>query len=193
VNAATLRSPAALSAAGLVGLGLALVLRVRIAGVEGVHSVPAGAVFAVALLTIAAACGFDRPALQWRQLGWGIGGAIVLCLPPMIHHVAHPGVPGPADLLPAWASVVTLVAVAEELLLRGALYEALLRWRGQHTAIAVTAVAFAALHIPLYGWAVVPLDLAVGVFLGALRAMAGSVSAPALTHTLADLAGWWLR
>jgi membrane protease YdiL (CAAX protease family) len=92
-----------------------------------------------------------------------------------------------------WAAVVTLVAVAEELLLRGALYEALLRWRGQYTAIAVTAIAFAALHIPLYGWAVVPLDLAVGLFLGVLRTVAGSVTAPAVTHTLADLAGWWLR
>jgi membrane protease YdiL (CAAX protease family) len=193
VNAATLRSPPAIAVVGLAGLGLALVLRVRVAGVEGAHSVPAGVVFGVALLALTATCGSGRPVVGWRQLGWGVGGAIVLCLPPLIHHVAHPGVPAPAGLLPVWAAVVTLVALAEELLLRGTLYEALLRWRGEHTAVAVTAIAFAGLHIPLYGWAMVPLDLAVGVFLGVLRAVAGSVSAPALTHTLADLAGWWLR
>jgi membrane protease YdiL (CAAX protease family) len=85
------------------------------------------------------------------------------------------------------------VAVAEELLLRGALFDALRRWRNPTTAIAVTAVAFAALHIPLYGWSVAPLDLAVGVFLGVLRERTGSVVAPALTHTVADLLGWWLR
>jgi membrane protease YdiL (CAAX protease family) len=193
VTAAALRSPPALSVAGSLGLGLAVVLRVRVAGTERAHSVAAGVVFGLALLAIAAACGFHRPALGWRQLGWGVGGAMVLCLPPLAHHLAHPGASAPARLLPVWAAVVTLVAIGEELLLRGALYEALLRWRGQHTAIAVTAIAFAALHIPPYGWAVVPLDLAVGVSLGVLRAVAGSVTAPALTHTLADLAGWWLR
>jgi membrane protease YdiL (CAAX protease family) len=198
VSAATLRSPPALAAAGLLGLGLALVLRVRVAGVDGAHSAAAGVVFGVALLALAAACGFPRPRLGWRQLGWGVGGAAVLCLAPLGHHIAHPGAAAPAGLLPGWAAVVTLVAVAEEVLLRGALWEALVRWRGPYTAIVVTAIvvtafAFAALHVPVYGWAVVPLDLAVGVFLGVLRVMAGSVTAPTLTHALADLAGWWLR
>ena len=89
--------------------------------------------------------------------------------------------------------MVTLVAVAEELLLRGALFEALTRWRNENTAIAVSAVAFALLHVPVYGWHVLVLDLAVGVALGVLRAVSGSVTAPAITHVVADLAGWWLR
>jgi membrane protease YdiL (CAAX protease family) len=193
VNAVALRSPPGITVAGLAGLGLALLLRVRVAGVEGAHCVPAGVVFGVAVLALAVACRLRRPALGWRQLAWGLGGAVVLCLPPLAHHLVHPGVTAPAGLLPRWAAVVTLVAVAEEALLRGALWEALARWCGPYTAVAVTAVAFAALHVPLYGWAVIPLDLAVGVFLGALRVVAGSVTAPALTHTLADLAGWWLR
>jgi membrane protease YdiL (CAAX protease family) len=178
---------------GLTGLGLALWLRVRVAGADGAHSVVAGAVFGVALFTVAAACGFERPKRSWRQLRWGVGGAAVLCLPPLLHHIADPGVAAPVGLLPLWATVVTVVAVAEEALLRGAVYEALARWRGQHTAIAVTAVAFALLHVPVYGWTAAPLDLAVGVFLGVLRAVAGSVTAPALAHALADLASWWLR
>ncbi|MQA64109.1 MAG: CPBP family intramembrane metalloprotease, partial [Actinophytocola sp.] len=60
-------------------------------------------------------------------------------------------------------------------------------------AIGVCAVVFALLHVPLYGWWIVPLDLAVGVFLGALRWVSGSVVAPATAHVLANLAGWWLR
>jgi membrane protease YdiL (CAAX protease family) len=193
VSVAALRSPPAVAAAGLVGLGLALVLRVRVAGAAGAHSVSAGVVFGVALLGLAVALGFARPVLGWRQLCRGVGGAVVLCLPPLAHHLTHPGVIAPAGVLPVWAAVVTLVAVAEELLLRAALYEALMSWRGPYLAIVVTALVFAALHVPMYGWSVVPLDLAVGVFLGVIRLLAGSVTAPALTHALADLAGWWLR
>lgn len=193
MNAAMLRSAPAVTVMGLAGLGLAVDLRIRVAGAQAAHSVPAGVVFGLALLALVAVCGLQRPALGRRQLAWGAAGAAILCLPPLLRHLAQPAAPAPAHLLPVWAAVVTLVAVAEELLLRGVLYESLECWRGRYAAIAVTAVAFAALHIPLYGWAVVPLDLAVGVFLGVLRAVAGSATAPALTHTLADLAGWWLR
>ena len=178
---------------GLFGLGLALALRLAVAGPAGAHSVVAGAVFGAVLLAVAAACGFSRPTLNWRQLRWGIGGAAVLILPPLLHHLAEPGAVAPAGLLPVWATVVSLVAVAEEIVLRGTVYESLTHYCGPGPAILVSAVAFAVLHIPLYGWAVAPLDLAVGVFLGVLRTAAGSVTAPALTHALADLAGWWLR
>jgi membrane protease YdiL (CAAX protease family) len=41
--------------------------------------------------------------------------------------------------------------------------------RGPVTAIAVTSICFAALHVPLYGWHVVPLDTAVGLWLGVLQ------------------------
>ena len=193
MKTATVSSARPLVVAGLGGLALALFLRLRVAGAEGAHSVVAGAVFGVTLLAVAAACGFERTSLSWRQVRWGVGGAAVLCLPALLHHIATPGQAAPISLLPAWAAVVTLVAVAEELLLRGAVYEAICRWRGQDTAIAVTAIAFALLHVPLYGWQVAPLDLAVGVFLGVLRRVAASVTAPALAHALADLAGWWLR
>jgi membrane protease YdiL (CAAX protease family) len=59
-------------------------------------------------------------------------------------------------------------------------------------AVVVAAIAFALLHAPLYGWHAVPLDLAVGVVLGATRALAGTWTAPAIAHVGADLAGWWL-
>jgi len=57
----------------------------------------------------------------------------------------------------------------------------------------VTTLAFALLHVPLYGWSVFLLDVAVGFALGTLRAITGTVLAPSVAHTVADLAGWWLR
>ena len=53
-------------------------------------------------------------------------------------------------------------------------------------------VAFALLHVPLYGWHVVPLDLAVGLVFAGLRLATGSAAAPAVAHSVADLATWWL-
>ena len=63
---------------------------------------------------------------------------------------------------------------------------------GPAGAIAFTAAVFALLHVPLYGWAVVPLDLGVGVLLGGLRVLTGGVLAPVVAHVVADLAAWWL-
>lgn len=194
------RSLAGLSAAalGLGAVALAVGIRVRLAGVDGARSVPAGIAVGVALILVAGALGLDRPTMGRRQWRWGVGGAVALCVVPVgrawLGHRLGAAATGaaPADLT-RWAVVVTLVAVAEEAVLRGAVFEALTRFRDENTAIAVTAVAFALMHVPVYGWSVLPLDLAVGVALGVLRVLAGSVSAPAIAHVLADLAGWWLR
>jgi membrane protease YdiL (CAAX protease family) len=94
--------------------------------------------------------------------------------------------------LAEWSLVVVLVAVAEEALLRGALFTVLSEWRGAWTALIVTSIAFALMHVPMYGWQAVPIDLAVGVFLGGLRVLSGTVTAPAIAHALADLAGGWM-
>jgi hypothetical protein len=48
------------------------------------------------------------------------------------------------------------------------------------------------MHVPLYGWHVVPLDLGVGLWLAGLRLATGGIAAPAIAHTIADLATWWL-
>ena len=85
-----------------------------------------------------------------------------------------------------------VVASAEEALLRGRLFDGVERSGGMAAAIVVTSAAFALMHVPLYGWQVVPLDLAVGVVLGGLRLSTRGVIAPAAAHTVADLATWWL-
>jgi membrane protease YdiL (CAAX protease family) len=176
----------------LAGFGVALLLRVVIGGLGVAQSVLAGLAFAASLAAMAAAAG-TRLSFSWRVLGLGVLGGLALCVPAVIR-VAVQGSSGPtAHGYFAWGLVVSLVAVAEEYFFRGALYDAAHRWLGAWPAVLVAAIAFAALHVPLYGWHVLPLDLAVGVWLGALRVTTNSPTAPAAAHTVADLAAWWLR
>ena len=98
----------------------------------------------------------------------------------------------PAGSFAPWAAVTVLVAVGEEAILRGALFAAVEDCGGVVLALLVTSAAFALLHVPLYGWHVVPLDLGVGLFLGGLRILTGGVAAPATAHAVADLATWWM-
>lgn len=178
----------------LVGLGVALVLRLVVAGEAGARSVSAGVVFAAALLLLAAAAGWRPGRIQPGPIALGLlGAAGLIAIPAWLRLSAMLPLTGlPFTWFPLWAAVVSAVAVAEELLLRGALFTAINSSAGAAAALIITTVAFALLHVPLYGWTALPLDLAVGFWLGALRLISGSVTAPAIAHTLADLAVWWL-
>jgi membrane protease YdiL (CAAX protease family) len=99
---------------------------------------------------------------------------------------------GPASEFAPWLVATTVVALAEELILRGVLFTALDRLGGAALAVVVTSAAFALMHVPVYGWHVVPLDLGVGIFLGGLRLATGRWIAPGIAHVVADLATWWL-
>lgn len=176
----------------LAGLAGAVLARRSFAGPAGAASVRAGLLFALLLAALSVASGV-RVVADRRSLALGVLGAGVLVAPVLVSHavtgrpLVHPGA-GYAG----WALATAVVATAEEAFLRGALFSALLRLRGDALAVVGAAVAFAALHVPLYGWRVLPLDLAVGLGLGALRLVSGGWAAPALAHTGADLAGWWL-
>lgn len=179
----------------LVGLAAAVALRVELAGPAGARSELAAIWFAVVLGVVALLT--QQPTVSARRVAGGVAaglaGAAVLCIPAAIRHVALGGIVAPSDGYLRWATFVVVVAVAEEALLRGSLFRAVEQRAGGPAAIAVTSVAFGLLHAPIYGWGVVPLDIAVGVWLGTLRAVSGTVTAPALAHAAADLAGWWLR
>jgi len=88
--------------------------------------------------------------------------------------------------------VTITVAVAEEAILRGLLFDRFHRAGGMPLALVATTALFALAHVPLYGWHVVPLDLAVGVALGGLRIVTRGIAASAVAHAVADLATWWL-
>lgn len=136
----------------------------------------------VSLLWPAAIAGADttasfRAALPVLAIGIGafaIGRALVAGSPP------------PA---PATAFVValnTLAAVAEEAFFRRLVYGALLA-AGPVAAVAGSAVLFAAVHVTVYGFWVLPLDLAAGLLFGWQRHATGSWVVPAVTHAAANV------
>ena len=176
-------------AALLVGFWVAVGLRVAAGGSDVARSVPAGLLFAGCLLVLALAARTRVP-LNRRAIALGLLGVAVVCLPVGLGQlVAVRPLHGTTGFVP-WALAVTVVATAEEVFLRGTIFDAI---KAPWVAVAVAAVCFALLHVPLYGWHVLPLDLAVGLVLGGLRLEAGTAAAPAITHVGADLVGWFLR
>jgi len=173
----------------LVAFAGAVVVRTAIAGPAGARSVAGSLTFATVLALVAVGCR-ARPEVSVRILATGVGVAALLALPALLHLGIRASLP--VGDFPAWAVLTTFVAGAEEAFLRGALFDAVHRRSGADAAVVVAAVAFAALHVPLYGWHAVPLDLAVGLVLGATRLVAGTWTAPAIAHIGADLAGWWV-
>jgi membrane protease YdiL (CAAX protease family) len=187
------RSVTARSLLLTAGIGAAVALRVELGGSEGPGSMPAGIVFALALLALAVGAGWRpvRPSIRAAALGAGGGGVLVAAWVS-----AHPGTA--LDLAPLnaaialWTPIVAIVAVAEEVVLRGVLFDAVRGWGGDGWALVVTTALFALMHLPLYGIGALPVDLAVGLLLGGLRIVSGGVLAPAVAHVIADLAGGWL-
>jgi membrane protease YdiL (CAAX protease family) len=177
----------------LVVFVAAIGLRVVVAGAAGRDSATAGLVFGGVLFAAATAAGI-RTRLGVRTMVIGVAGAVVLCAPVVVVRVVADVAPHrPAGNYAAWAVVVCAVALAEEAFLRGALYTRLEAIGGPWLAVIGSAVCFAALHVPLYGWRAAAFDLAVGCWLGALRQLSGSWLAPGIAHAGADLAAWWLR
>ena len=192
--AASPSTRAALRVAGLL-VALGVIVGARWAAtVDGIGDALAiGLVFGLALTALAVLAGQSVAMPRSAPLVIGTAGGAALV---GLAVLAHVGAPGPS-LAPAaaflpWASITIIVATAEELVLRGVLFAAIRRRAGVATAIAVTSVAFAMMHVPLYGWHVVPLDLGVGIWLGGLRLLGRGVAAPAVAHVLADLVTWWL-
>ncbi|MGH2406534.1 MAG: CPBP family intramembrane glutamic endopeptidase [Candidatus Limnocylindrales bacterium] len=177
----------------LLGLALAVGLRVAVNGPGVPAAFIAGALFGVLLLGVSLTAGWrpGRPRAASMALGLA-GGVVLVVVPWLVHPLPAPGLglhPQPFGL---WVAITVLVAVGEEVLLRGVLFNAINLALGLPAAVAVSSLAFALLHVPLYGWQVVPLDLGVGVLFAGLRILGRGAGAPALAHLIADLATWWL-
>ena len=178
----------------LAALGVASALRALLGGAEPAASAGAAAAFAAMLMTTALAAGWRPGATAARPSLLGAGAGITLAA---VWVAARPPALGVAHLhvtsaLVWWTPLVVAVAIAEEALIRGALFDAAQHWLGGALALTLTSVAFALLHVPLYGAAALPIDLAIGAVLGGLRLLTGGVAAPAVAHALADLADGWL-
>ena len=87
---------------------------------------------------------------------------------------------------PSYLAGIVLAAVAEELFFRRFVY-AVLASGGAALAIGGSSALFAIAHVTVYGWWVLPLDLAAGLVLGWQRWASGTWTVPALTHVAANL------
>jgi membrane protease YdiL (CAAX protease family) len=90
-----------------------------------------------------------------------------------------------------WAALAALIATLEEIAIRGALFKRWSEEAGPVAAIVIGAVVFALIHLPRYGLGAMPLDSAVGLALGGLRALTGRVLPCAVAHTVADWGAWF--
>ena len=179
---------------GLVTV-LAVVVGLRWAATRaGLDALAVGGLFGLALVGVA----WRRPNRPLaRNVAIGVvAGLALVGLTSLGAALAGNNLPSglgrPAAPLLPWAAVTIVVATGEEALIRGRLYDATRRAGGTVTAIVLTTIAFGLLHVPLYGWHVVPLDLAVGLGFGGLRLLTRGVATPAAAHAVADLSTWWL-
>ncbi|HWF58542.1 MAG TPA: CPBP family intramembrane glutamic endopeptidase [Candidatus Dormibacteraeota bacterium] len=186
--AAVRRAPALVAA-----VSAAAAFRAVAGGPSPAASAPAAVLFTV-LLTAAAVWGGTRLGVpSWRGVALGAAGGAALVAVSWLGAPALVAGPRAAtSTLLWWAPLVTMVAAAEELVLRGVLFEALGTRFGDVVAVVATALLFGVIHLPLYGAAALPLDLCAGVLLGCLRVASGGVTAPLLAHVLADLSTGWL-
>ena len=205
------RSRATVIMVGIVGVAGATalrwtLLRLRVApGVDGV-------LFAMALVGVAVTVRFlddrsargpsaitsspkPRPSLV-RSVAVGVLGGAVLIAVPLLARAPGAGALAPAQradvALPVWISVTLLVVASEELLFRGVLLDVLVAGRSVVGAVALTSLLFGLVHVPFYGWAALPVDVAAAVWLCGLRFASGRLIAPGIAHALADLVTWWL-
>lgn len=192
--------------AGLASVVAARLLATR-AGLDGIG---VGAAFGFALAGMAVWPGQNQLARRVRSIGRArpsrdlavaaaagvvLGLALVglAILGPILAGTSTiPGLGRPAAPFVPWAAVTILVATAEEGLLRGVVLQRIERAGGLVPAVILTSAAFALMHVPLYGWHVVPLDFAAGLGLAGLRLTTRGLIAPVVAHSVADLATWWL-
>jgi membrane protease YdiL (CAAX protease family) len=188
---ATLKSHYLIAAYLVIGFFSALALRITIGRPDISHSAVAGLAFAACLALLAVSSGV-KTFVNKRVIITGIFGGIFLCIPAAYFHSSSIGSHTPGGNYIVWSIIVATVAFAEEAFLRGALYDRVTAISNQKIAILIAALVFAIFHVPLYGWHAIPLDFAVGLWLGALRYSSGSFVAPGIAHIFADLAAWWI-
>lgn len=136
---------------------------------------------ALGAMALAAPVQAPAPRLLHPLAGIAVGFAAVAIAPLVVG-------PAPAVRAAGAASIALYTggAVAEEALFRRVMYARFERW-GPLVAVGVPALAFAALHIPLYSASAFPVDLGAALLLGWQRWATGSWLVPAATHAFANL------
>lgn len=170
----------------LAGMGM-LLLRLRILQTPGATRVALlVAVFAAILVTsllvpVTRDVGRLHPAIVAVVGLAGVGSAALAA-----------GRPVSAPIGASALAVAVFAAVAEEALFRRATY-GWLAPSGAAVAVIGSAVLFAAIHLPLYGVAALPVDLGAGLLLSWQRWASGTWTVPATTHAAANVLAVVLR
>ena len=136
-----------------------------------------------------AAIRWNWPAGIWR---WLALGAVMLLTLSMLENILPMPKEVPFDKLferPRDAYLLAIIAITlgplvEELFFRGFLYPVIARRWGAAWGIFLTALPFAVMHMPQYGyaWGVLVVIMIVGVVCGIVRAATKSVGASFLVH-----------
>jgi uncharacterized protein len=131
---------------------------------------------------------------SWPRNAWGLllMGVFMLLVLSMLENLLPMPKDTPFDKLfarPRDAYLIAIIAVSlgplvEELFFRGFLYPVLARRWGMAWAVFLTALPFAVMHMPQYGWAwgALAVIFIVGVVCGTVRAVTKSVGASFLVH-----------
>jgi membrane protease YdiL (CAAX protease family) len=149
-------------------------------------------VFGIALLgiTVAGTSGsgaIERKLSAGKAIAAGLAAGLVLLIPV----AAAPFSGRPIGDFWIWAAIAAVIATLEEASIRGVLYQEWMNEAGPLAAIGLGAMVFALIHLPRYGVGAMPLDFAVGLALGGLRAVTGRVLPCAIAHTVADWGAWF--
>ena len=132
---------------------------------------------------------WNWPNAAWRMLALGaimlLGLSLLENILPMPKEVPFDKLfSRPRDAYLLVIIAVTLGPLVEELFFRGFFYPVLARWLGVWWGIFLSALPFALMHLPQYGyaWSALLVVFIVGMVCGAVRAWAGSVGASFLVH-----------
>jgi membrane protease YdiL (CAAX protease family) len=110
----------------------------------------------------------------------GFGGVALLAA----RAATGPAIPIRTGLIAVAFGIVA--AIGEEAFFRRYIYGTLER-RGIVLAVMVSAALFALVHVPLYGMAALPIDLAAGLLFSWQRWASGRWTVPAATHAAANV------
>lgn len=126
------------------------------------------------------------PAVGRAQMAWMVAAGVAIFAVGRLLGGGDAPFHAPAPAITRLIVLNSVAAVAEEAFFRRLVYGALAP-AGAAVAVVGSAALFALVHVTVYGWWVLPLDLAAGLVLSWQRWASGSWKVPAVTHVLANV------
>jgi hypothetical protein len=128
----------------------------------------------------------DERSASLDQVAWMVGLGIAAFAVGRLLGGGDAPFHAPASAIGRLILLNSVAAVAEEAFFRRLVYGALLPGSAA-VAVVGSAALFALVHVTIYGWWVLPLDLAAGLVLSWQRWASGTWKVPAVTHVVANI------